>query len=164
VPVFVISSSENLIRALIAELEGLDEAEVPLLDIPYATPLVFQFDEALQLVPTSLAVPPMTNGWYLGDAERIKSVQADIRAEVRRTAADGGGPSGEHVRHAKVGGSAAAAAQGQQQAEPAAAQPQAAVSDEDSCFAVGTETGELIWVCPDDPPLDPPPLGAPQHS
>ena len=32
-----------------AELEGLDEDDVPLLDIPYATPLVYQFDAALEL-------------------------------------------------------------------------------------------------------------------
>ena len=33
VPSFVVASSENLIRALVAELEGLDDNDIPLLDL-----------------------------------------------------------------------------------------------------------------------------------
>ena len=81
-PTFVISSSENLIRALVAELEGLDDDEVPLLDIPYATPLVYQFDAELNPLPSTLAAAPLKHGYYLGDAERIREVQRDIRESL----------------------------------------------------------------------------------
>ena len=36
VPSFVISSSENALRALARELESLSDAEVPLVDLPHA--------------------------------------------------------------------------------------------------------------------------------
>jgi len=82
VPSFVIASSENLIRALVTELDGVAPADVPLLDIPYATPLVYEFDEDLNPIPTRLAVHPLRYGYYLGDADRIAEQQQRIRDAV----------------------------------------------------------------------------------
>lgn len=56
--------------------------QVPLLDIPYSTPLVFHFDEALEPIPTKWAVAPMTSGWYMGDPDRIKKVQEEIQSNL----------------------------------------------------------------------------------
>lgn len=147
VPIFVISSSENLIRGLVAELEGLHEEKVPLLDIPYATPLVYQFDEQLETVPTALAAPPLACGWYLGDAARIKDVQRDIRAEVSTTA------SAVAAAVAELGVVGAPRRPGEDQPSTVAV-PTADAADVDSgesCFQE-TVDGELKWVCPDDPP------------
>lgn len=90
IPAFVVVSSENLIRALVAELEGVPEEAVPLLDIPYATPLLYRFDSQMRPMSSTLAVPPLTCGTYLGDAERIAMVQQSIRDQIRETdACDG---------------------------------------------------------------------------
>jgi len=82
VPAFVISSSENLIRALVTELDGVAPEDVPLLDIPYATPLVYEFDGTLKPIPSRLAVHPLRYGYYLGDADRIAKQQRSIRDAV----------------------------------------------------------------------------------
>ena len=82
VPAFVVASSENLIRALVAELEGLSDEETPLLDIPYATPLLFQLDEDLNVLPTPLATAPLRHGYYLGDKDRIEEEKRKIREQV----------------------------------------------------------------------------------
>ena len=46
-PIFVVASSENLIRAIVGEWEGLNEEELAEVDVPYATPLVYQLDADL---------------------------------------------------------------------------------------------------------------------
>ena len=46
-PIFVVASSENLIRAIVGEREGLNEEELAEVDVPYATPLVYQLDADL---------------------------------------------------------------------------------------------------------------------
>ena len=46
-PIFVVASSENLIRAIVGEWEGLSEEELAEVDVPYATPLVYQLDTDL---------------------------------------------------------------------------------------------------------------------
>lgn len=82
VPAFVITSSENLIRALVTELDGVAPDQVPLLDIPYATPLVYQFDSNLRPLRSPLASAPLRHGYYLGDAQRIRDVQTAIRQSI----------------------------------------------------------------------------------
>ena len=64
VPNFVISSSENLIRAIVRELDGLSDAETPLVNIPHATPLIYQLDADLEPIPSRLANAPLRHGWY----------------------------------------------------------------------------------------------------
>ena len=45
------------------ELEGLGEEEVPLVDVPYAVPLVYQMDSSLAPIPTPWAEEPLRAGW-----------------------------------------------------------------------------------------------------
>mmetsp|Transcript_46617 Transcript_46617/g.108832 ORF Transcript_46617/g.108832 Transcript_46617/m.108832 type:complete len:363 (+) Transcript_46617:42-1130(+) len=152
VPVFVVSSSENLLRALVAQLESLGPEKIPLLDIPYATPLVVGFDADLELVPTALAAAPLRCCWYMGDAERIRDVQADIRAQVSPL-------YGQPTQAAKAAATAVVAA------EVAKAAKAPALAGDDTCFVtVGEET---VWVCSEDaePPSDlsSPPLELPRR-
>lgn len=94
VPTFVISSSENLIRALVTELDGVPDADVPLLDIPYATPLVYEFDEDLNPIQSPLAMAPLRHGYYLGCRDRLHDVQRDIRESI--AVETDGGSDGEN--------------------------------------------------------------------
>lgn len=121
VPAFVIASSENLIRALVAELEGLPEEDIPLLDIPYATPLVYHFDEEMAPILAPLAAQPLRYGYYLGDQERIAEVQRDIRDAVLCDPNDDG---------------------------PCDV-PLEGDEDEDTCFMVNTDN-EVVWTCNED--------------
>jgi len=82
VPTFVVVSSENLIRALIQELDDLSDAEIPLVDIPYATPLIYQMDADLTPLRSELATPPLRAGWYVGDPARVRNQQVEIREQV----------------------------------------------------------------------------------
>ena len=62
----------NSIRALIKYLDGVSEADIVGLNIPTATPLVYELDEGLK---------PLRH-YYLGDA-------AAIEAKVKAVAAQG---------------------------------------------------------------------------
>ncbi|KAG8471033.1 hypothetical protein KFE25_009454 [Diacronema lutheri] len=149
VPVFVISSSENLLRSLIAKLDGLAEVEVPLLDIPYATPIVFQLDAELQPLPNSLAVAPMRNGWYLGDAERIKGVQASIRAQLGRSA---------EPAHAAPSAAAAADVDDREAScYSVSCEDEHDLHAREECFVRYADSDQVAWVCDDDPASDSPP-------
>lgn len=150
VPVFIISSSENLIRSMVAGLDGVSEDQIPLLDIPYATPLVFQLDADLKPLANPLALPPLRYGWYLGDAERIKGVQADIRAQVVPSD-ELGAHAGEGARGAGKAEASAAAGQAPSHTGAGRAQQEADGEPSDQCFVELSESGEVVWVCPDDP-------------
>lgn len=131
VPAYVIASSENLIRALVAELEGISDEDVPLLDIPYATPLVYQFDAELNPLPSSLAEAPLRHGYYLGDMERIREVQRDIRESLVCGTGQTGFP------------------------EDSPPCDMSLIDEDQSCFvpagASGDgEAGEYKWVCSDE--------------
>ena len=48
VPTVLVVASENVLRGLVMHMEGLTEAEIPLVDLPYAVPLVYGLDEKLE--------------------------------------------------------------------------------------------------------------------
>ena len=63
-------------------LEGLTESEIPLIDVPYAVPLVYQLDSDLAPIITPWAEYPLESGWYLGDPAKVAAVQAEIQADL----------------------------------------------------------------------------------
>lgn len=81
-PIFVVASSENLMRTIVREFEGLDADELALVDVPHAVPLVYQLNADLEPVPSEWADAPLRKGWYMGDPERVNKVQASIRDEI----------------------------------------------------------------------------------
>jgi len=88
VPTVVVVASENVLRAMVMELEGLGEEEVPLIDVPYAMPLVYQLDSSLNPINTPWAEAPLRAGWYLGDPAKVRAVQAEIQADLPPPATD----------------------------------------------------------------------------
>ena len=140
VPAFVITSSENLIRALITEIEGIQEADVPLLDVPHATPLVYQFDADLKPIRSHLAAEPLRFGCYLGDAKRIKERQSDIRDEVVHDPTKFYGGTDHH--------NAMGTPSSVSSRENPDSSDQSADSAGDTCFAVEESSGGRVsWVC-----------------
>ena len=82
VPTVLVVASENVLRGLVMYLEELQVDEIPLVDVPYAVPLVYQLDEQLQPIATPWAERPLRSGWYLGDPAKVKAVQAEIKADL----------------------------------------------------------------------------------
>ena len=115
VPTVLVVASENVLRGLVMEIEGMTQAraaapgralrearsptpsaapslaaqeQIPLVDVPYAVPLVYQLDSALTPVATPWAEPPLRAGWYLGDPTKVRAVQAEIQADLAVDDAD----------------------------------------------------------------------------
>lgn len=82
VPTVVVVASDNVLRGLVMHLEGLTQTEVPLVDIPYAVPLIYQLDSSLAPIQTPWAERPLKAGWYLGDPAKVRAVQAEIKADL----------------------------------------------------------------------------------
>lgn len=88
-PIFVVASSENLIRAIVGEWEGLNEEKLAAVDVPYATPLVYQLDADLVPIRSEWSEAPLGCGWYMGDPARVNEVQKSIREQIMcRTGVD----------------------------------------------------------------------------
>ena len=69
-------------RGLIMQLEGLGADQIPLVDVPYAVPLVYQMDSAIKPIRTPWAESPLQAGWYLGDPAKVRAVQEEIKADL----------------------------------------------------------------------------------
>ena len=81
-PTVLVVASENVLRGLVMHMEGLGEREIPLVDVPYAVPLVYHLDEQLEPMATPWAEAPLRAGWYLGDPAKVRAVQAEIQADL----------------------------------------------------------------------------------
>ena len=55
---------------------------MPLIDVPYAVPLVYQMDSAIKPIRTPWAELPLRAGWYLGDPAKVRAVQEEIKADL----------------------------------------------------------------------------------
>ena len=78
----MVVASENVMRGLVMQLEGLGEDQVPLVNVPYAVPLVYQMDSAIMPIRTPWAESPLQAGWYLGDPAKVRAVQEEIKADL----------------------------------------------------------------------------------
>jgi len=85
VPAVLVVASENVLRGLVMSLERLGADEVPLIDVPYAVPLVYQLesvDGRYVPIETPWAEAPLRSGWYLGSPEKVRAVQLEIQNDL----------------------------------------------------------------------------------
>jgi len=73
----------NSIRAIVKDIEGIPDDVIPGLEIPTATPLVYQLDANLKPIPNKDAVAPLKFGRYLGDAEAIKAAAEAVKNQTK---------------------------------------------------------------------------------
>jgi len=73
----------NSIRAIVKDIEGLSDEAIPTLEIPTATPLVYELDADLKPIAHSSAVEPLRFGRYLGDAEKIKAAAEAVKNQTK---------------------------------------------------------------------------------
>lgn len=74
----VIAAHGNTLRALVKHLDGISEDEITGLNIPTGVPLVYEFDDDMNVIPDENAIAPL-QGLYLGDL-------ADVRARIEGVA------------------------------------------------------------------------------
>lgn len=79
----LVAAHGNSIRAILKFLEGISDDAITGLEIPTGTPLVYQLDENLKPLPTSLAMDPLKFGRYLGDAEAIKAAAEAVKNQTK---------------------------------------------------------------------------------
>lgn len=78
-----VAAHGNSIRAIVKDIEGLSDEAIPTLEIPTATPLIYQLDENLKPILNSSAVEPLRFGRYLGDAEKIKAAAEAVKNQTK---------------------------------------------------------------------------------
>jgi len=78
-----VAAHGNSIRAIVKDIEGISDDVIPGLEIPTATPLVYDLDENLKPMPNSSAVEPLKFGRYLGDAEKIKAAAEAVKNQTK---------------------------------------------------------------------------------
>jgi len=78
-----VAAHGNSIRAIVKFIEGISDDEIPGLEIPTGTPLVYELDRSLKPIPNDLAVAPLKFGRYLGDAEKIKAAAEAVKNQTK---------------------------------------------------------------------------------
>jgi len=78
-----VAAHGNSIRAIVKDIEGIPDDVIPGLEIPTATPLVYDLDENLKPLPCPSAVAPLKFGRYLGDAEKIKAAAEAVKNQTK---------------------------------------------------------------------------------
>jgi len=78
----LIAAHGNSLRALVQYLDGIPNDEITELNIPTATPLVYEFDDAQEPIPQKDAIAPL-QGRYLGDQDAIRARIEGVKAQTK---------------------------------------------------------------------------------
>jgi 2,3-bisphosphoglycerate-dependent phosphoglycerate mutase len=78
-----VAAHGNSIRAIVKFIEGIADGDIPSLEIPTGTPLVYELDKDLKPIANDAAVPPLKYGRYLGDAEKIKAAAEAVKNQTK---------------------------------------------------------------------------------
>lgn len=78
----VIAAHGNSLRALVKHLDGIDESTIAELNIPTGTPLVYELDDDLNVIPHSDGIAPL-RGRYLGDLEAVRARIEGVKNQTK---------------------------------------------------------------------------------
>jgi 2,3-bisphosphoglycerate-dependent phosphoglycerate mutase 1 len=70
----IVVAHGNSLRGIVKHLKQISDTDISLLNIPTATPYVFEFDNSLQLL----------RDYYLGDQEEIQRKQQAVANQGKR--------------------------------------------------------------------------------
>jgi 2,3-bisphosphoglycerate-dependent phosphoglycerate mutase len=79
----LIAAHGNSIRAIVKDIEGIPDDVIPGLEIPTATPLVYDLDSNLKPIKQKDAIAPLQYGRYLGDVEKIKAAAEAVKNQTK---------------------------------------------------------------------------------
>lgn len=78
----LVAAHGNSLRALVKHLDNIDEATIAELNIPTGTPLVYELDDDLNVIPSPEGMAPL-RGKYLGDQEAIKARIEGVKNQTK---------------------------------------------------------------------------------
>jgi 2,3-bisphosphoglycerate-dependent phosphoglycerate mutase len=78
----LIAAHGNSLRALVKHLDNIDEATIAELNIPTGTPLVYELDDDLNVIPQAGAMSPL-RGRYLGDQDAIRARIEGVKNQTK---------------------------------------------------------------------------------
>jgi 2,3-bisphosphoglycerate-dependent phosphoglycerate mutase len=78
----LVTAHGNSLRALVKHLDGIDEATISELNIPTGTPLIYELDDNLKVIPSSAAIAPL-QGRYLGDQDAIRARIEGVKNQTK---------------------------------------------------------------------------------
>lgn len=78
----IIAAHGNSLRALVKHLDDIDEATIAELNIPTGTPLVYELDEDLKVIPNAEGMAPL-RGKYLGDQDAIRARIEGVKNQTK---------------------------------------------------------------------------------
>jgi 2,3-bisphosphoglycerate-dependent phosphoglycerate mutase len=78
----LIAAHGNSLRALVKHLDNIDEATISELNIPTGTPLIYELDENLKVIPQPGALAPL-QGRYLGDQDAIRARIEGVKNQTK---------------------------------------------------------------------------------
>lgn len=78
----LIAAHGNSLRALVMHLDNISPEDITELNIPTATPLVYELDENMQPIPHPDAIAPLT-GRYIGDQEAIRARIEGVKNQTK---------------------------------------------------------------------------------
>jgi len=73
----LVAAHGNSIRGMLKYLDNISDDEITKLEIPTGVPLVYTLDKDLKVIPSSMAVAPLT-GHFLIDEEELKRKQEEV--------------------------------------------------------------------------------------
>jgi 2,3-bisphosphoglycerate-dependent phosphoglycerate mutase len=78
----VIAAHGNSLRALVKHLDNIDEGTIAELNIPTGTPLVYELDDDLNVIPSDQGMAPL-RGRYLGDQDAIRARIEGVKNQTK---------------------------------------------------------------------------------
>eukprot|EP00979_Chaetoceros_neogracilis_P012939 scaffold3559_cov284-Chaetoceros_neogracile.AAC.37 len=78
----IVAAHGNSLRALVKHLDNIDEATIAELNIPTGTPLVYELDDDLNVIPSAEAMSPL-RGKYLGDQDAIRARIEGVKNQTK---------------------------------------------------------------------------------
>jgi len=78
----VIAAHGNSLRALVKHLDNIDEGTIAELNIPTGTPLVYELDDDLNVIPSDQGMAPL-RGKYLGDQDAIRARIEGVKNQTK---------------------------------------------------------------------------------
>lgn len=78
----LVAAHGNSLRALVKHLDGIDEETIAELNIPTGTPLVYELDENMEVIPNEAGMSPL-RGKYLGDQDAIKARIEGVKNQTK---------------------------------------------------------------------------------
>ncbi len=78
----LVAAHGNSLRALVKHLDDIDEATIAELNIPTGTPLVYELDDDMKVIPNDQGMAPL-RGKYLGDQDAIKARIEGVKNQTK---------------------------------------------------------------------------------